>query len=93
MYVLGGEKMVVELPNGKVETFVSLDQCNRRCKELLGDDLYDCFQLYNKQKLIEKDIQAIDEIDRALYDIKLFSSDKDDIILTLNKLMTYFENR
>ncbi|WP_195966851.1 hypothetical protein [Clostridium sp. 1001283B150210_160208_E6] len=85
--------MVVELPNGKVETVVSLDQCNRKCKELLGDDLYDCFQLYNKQKLIEKDMQAIDEIDRALYDIKLFSSDKDDIILTLNKLMTYFENR
>lgn len=85
--------MVVELPDGKIYTILDKDSCQRTCKELLGDDLYECFMGVMNEDRIYYDCEAIERIENTIDDIRLFDTSKEEIICILQSLMSYFENR
>lgn len=85
--------MVVELPNGETHAILDKASCQRTCKELLGDDLYECFIGFINEEQIYCDCEAIERIENTIDNIILFSTSKEEIICSLQSLMNYFENR
>lgn len=85
--------MVVTLPDGSIETILDNNSCQRTCKELLGDDLYECFMGVMNENQIHYDCEAIERIENTIDNIILFNTSKEEIICSLQSLMSYFENR
>lgn len=85
--------MVVELPNGEIHTILDKALCQRICKELLGDDLYECLMGFMNEEWINFDCEAIEKIEDTIDNIRLFSTSKEEVICSLQSLMSYFENR